>query len=62
MTGVLMRRGNTETETNEISKVMCPRKQRSEVCCCKPRIAWGYETVEESRKNPTVTSEGAWPC
>ena len=47
-------------ETNGKTKVMCPWRQ---ILDWSPRIAWGSETPEESRKNPSLEmSAEAWSC
>lgn len=47
-------------ETNETTKVMYPWRQ---ILNWSPRTAWGSETSEEARKNPSLEmSAEAWSC
>ena len=34
-----------------------------DLLCHKPRNPWGYQKLEEARKDPPLEgSEGVWPC
>lgn len=34
-----------------------------DLCCQKPRYAWGYQKLGEARKDPSLpTLQGGWPC